>query len=63
MKGAQIGLLFALALLLSVTYAAVYEARNSDDVDFFLAHNPEENGALIQIRRKTQRLSRLWIKF
>lgn len=47
MKGARIGLLFALCIILSITYAAVYEARNSDDVDFFLAHNPEENGALM----------------
>lgn len=26
---------------------AIYEARNSDDVDYFLAHNPEENGAIL----------------
>jgi hypothetical protein len=38
--------LLALLCLHSVS-CAVYEARNSDDVDFFLAHNPEENGALM----------------
>ena len=27
--------------------AAIYEARNSDDVDFFLEHNPEQNSALL----------------
>lgn len=32
---------------MALTQAAVYEARNSDDVDFFLAHNPEENGAIM----------------
>ena len=33
--------------LICIANAAVYEARNSDDVDFFLEHNPEENGALL----------------
>lgn len=41
-------------LLLVFTNAAVYEARNSDDVDFFLAHNPEENGALMFYDPKTE---------
>jgi hypothetical protein len=40
-------LILALVLILAVANAAVYEARNSDDVDFFLEHNPEENGALL----------------
>jgi hypothetical protein len=43
----RIGLFLAFALLLSFACGAVYEARNSDDVDFFLAHNPEENGAIM----------------
>jgi hypothetical protein len=33
--------------LICIANAAVYEARNSDDVDFFLEHNPEENGSLL----------------
>jgi hypothetical protein len=35
------------AALIMAAEAAVYEARNSDDVDFFMVHNPEEMGALL----------------
>ena len=34
-------------ILVCITNAAVYEARNSDDVDFFLEHNPDQNAALL----------------
>lgn len=33
--------------ILSFVLGAVYEARNSDDVDFFLEHNPEKNTAIL----------------
>jgi len=38
-------LLFTLILWLSK--CEIYEARNSDDVHFFIAHNPKENNALL----------------
>ena len=37
----------AIACLLVTLNAAVYEANNSDDVEFFIDHNPEENIALL----------------
>jgi hypothetical protein len=39
-------IIFAIVLV-CIANAAIYEARNSDDVDFFLEHNPDENGALL----------------
>ena len=40
-------LIVSFLFTLSFVNSALYEARNSDDIDFFLAHNPEENGALM----------------
>lgn len=40
-------ILILLILCILFAEAAIYEARNSDDVEFFLEHNPEENGALL----------------
>jgi len=40
-------LVFIAIFIIWFSQCAVYEARNSDDVDFFLEHNPEENGALL----------------
>ena len=39
-------LVLVIALLCTVR-SSVYEANSSEDVDFFLAHNPDENGALM----------------
>lgn len=48
--------LITLLLLINLSMSAVYEARNSDDVDFFLDHNPEENGALLFYNSKEENL-------
>lgn len=32
---------------MSLVQGAIYEARTAEDVEFFIAHNPEENGALM----------------
>ena len=39
--------LIIIAFTSCIWRGAVYEARSSEDVVFYLAHNPEENGALM----------------
>ncbi|CAI2378462.1 unnamed protein product [Moneuplotes crassus] len=40
-------IVLTITLLSLSARSAIYEARNSDDVDFFMTHNPQENSALL----------------